>query len=44
MVSTMLHHEDEQCASHATWSVLTLAAAALLCAVKHFAVDLLQKH
>ncbi len=44
MVSPMQQHEHSVCASHATCSELTLAAAALLCAVMHSAVDLLQKH
>ena len=34
MVSTMQQHEHCDCASHATCSELTLAVAALLCAVK----------
>ena len=42
MVSTMQQLEHKQCASHAVCSALTLAVAAVLCAVKGAAVDLLQ--
>ncbi len=43
MASAMQQHEHKQCASHATCSILTLAVAVVLCAVKCSAVDLLQK-
>jgi transposase len=42
MVSTMQQLEHKQCASHAVCSALTVAVAAVLCAVKCSAVDLLQ--
>jgi hypothetical protein len=44
MVSTIQQHEDSVCASYVTCSMLILAVAALLSAVMHSAVDLLQKH
>lgn len=42
MASAVHQHEHKQRASRATYSVLTLAAAAVLCAAKRTAVDLLQ--
>ncbi len=43
MVSTTRQHEHCVCASHAAWSELTRAVAALPCAVKQAALDLLQQ-
>ena len=44
MVSATQQHEHCACASYVKCSLLILAVAALLSAVMHSAVDLLQKH